>query len=272
MIQRTPIKNKSSHEVDDWNKYLVPYNGEQPRKTLIYGHGGVGKSTFAGKFPEAIFWVSDPGLTTLKVQKIPRAYKYDDFIRWTDFFEKNLQRFDTLVLDSLSTLEQLIWEKVCSCYRGKDGRIQRLNNINDAGYGAGYVQAMEYWEQIFKFLDRINEKGKEIILLSHARADISVNTETQDSLKMMPAVYKHVQNKLDQWCDEIFYAYTPMFLREETNAGKTTMKGTKSQQPRMMACSPCGCWMAKNRLDFPLEIEFDYDVYCEHRNKFFKSF
>lgn len=253
-------------------QHLQPEIKRHPRKTLIYGHGGIGKSTFASRFPRPVFWVTDPGLGTLRCNKLPKATTLEEFAKWQSVLESNLNDFDTLVLDSLGTLEQLIWNHVCKNYETKTGKIETVKHIGDPAYGAGYQQALRYWNPIFNFLDKMNEKHKkEIILIAHARADTSVNTETMDSLKMMPAVHKYVQTRLDQWCDEIFYAYMTTFTRMETHGDKVKVKGTKSDGERMMGCVGCGAWMAKNRFDLPLEIEFSYDVYNKYVNQFYES-
>lgn len=269
-MTRLPLK-KPLQKQGGLSQFLQPKNKRTPRKTLIYGNGGVGKSRWSNQFDGPIFWVTDPGLGTLECRKLPRSKTYEEFMDWIPVIRNNVSEFQTLVVDSLGPLEQLIWKHTCERFRTKDNRITKLNHISDAGYGAGYVQAMQYWEPFFQFLDELNEEhGKGIVLIAHARPDIAVNTDTEDSLKMMPAVYKHVQNRLDQWCDEIFYAYMPTFTRSEERDGKIKVKGTKSVSERLMCCIGCGCWMAKNRLDLPLEIEFSYDVYKQHVDSFYE--
>ena len=91
----------------------------------------------------------------------------------------------------------------------------------------------------------------------------------------MPAVHKHVQNRLDQWCDEIFYAYIPMIAKSETQGDKTKYKGTKGRDIRKMTFIGTGNCMAKNRLNFndgdEIEMEFSYKTYIEHVNKFYSK-
>lgn len=46
---------------------------------LVYGPPKIGKSTFASRFPETIFFECEPGLNQLEVFKVP-TYSWEDFL------------------------------------------------------------------------------------------------------------------------------------------------------------------------------------------------
>ena len=57
----------------------------KPRRVLLYGQEGVGKSTWAAASPKPIFLDFEDGLNDLDVDKSPRIGSYDECLenlRW----------------------------------------------------------------------------------------------------------------------------------------------------------------------------------------------
>ena len=93
-------------------------------KMLGYGGPGTGKTPIANTAPRPVMCCVEPGLLSMRGSTIPafEAYtapKIDEFFEW--FFKSNESKaYDTLVIDSISQLAELILTQELA--RCKDGR------------------------------------------------------------------------------------------------------------------------------------------------------
>ena len=68
---------------------------------LIYGPPKIGKSSFASRFPEALFFECEPGLNQLPVFKVP-TYTWEDFLAAGKLVASGNHRFKSVVLDTVT--------------------------------------------------------------------------------------------------------------------------------------------------------------------------
>ncbi len=124
---------------------LVRAAQPKPPIMTLYGVHGIGKSTFAAQAPSPVFIQTEDGLGLLDCAHFPLAASFDDVIGALAALYTEPHDFKTCVIDSVDWLEALIWAKVC--------RDNGWASIEDAGYGKGYVAALNLWRQ---FLDGLN--------------------------------------------------------------------------------------------------------------------
>ena len=98
-------------------------------KVLVYGTEGIGKSTFASKFPEPLFLDLEGGTHYLDVSRT------DNISSWTELLETVAEIVaqhvcKTLVIDTADWAEMLCAHDVCA--------KAHKNSIEDFGYGKGY--------------------------------------------------------------------------------------------------------------------------------------
>ena len=67
---------------------------------LLYGFPKAGKSSMASRFPEAVFFETEPGLNHLEVYKIP-TYTWDDFLAACKLIAQGNHPFKTVVIDTV---------------------------------------------------------------------------------------------------------------------------------------------------------------------------
>lgn len=93
-------------------------------KALIYGAPGSGKTTFAGTFPNPLILNVERGLDSV----IQQDLAYVDVTSWDDikelFKEKVFDKFDTIVVDSLSELQDIRMNELSKENGGTMGRNQ----------------------------------------------------------------------------------------------------------------------------------------------------
>ena len=110
----------------------------KPPRILTHGVAGVGKTTFAAASPRPVILRTEDGLGTLDVPHFrwpePSTTSCKPSTRSTP-----RRPFQTLVVDSIDWLEPLVWARVF-----KD---HGWASIEEAGYGKGYVNALDLWRQ-----------------------------------------------------------------------------------------------------------------------------
>ena len=117
-----------------------------PRRVMLYGVHGIGKSTFGAMAPKPIFIQTEDGLGEIDCDRFPLATAYEQVIDSLAELLNENHAYQTVVIDSLDWLEQLIWSDVC--------RERGVVNIEDIPYAKGFTLALTRWR---KFLDRLSD-------------------------------------------------------------------------------------------------------------------
>src|SRR5688572_27774326 len=112
---------------------LRTMRADKPPLWLIYGPPKIGKTTLASEFEAPVFVQTEEGTPIgagLMSFGLLESYEAVEEALAALFGEHDLK---TVVIDSLSALEPLIWRAVCE--RNKWGSIEA------PGFGKGYVEA-----------------------------------------------------------------------------------------------------------------------------------
>ncbi len=78
----------------------------------VYGLGGIGKSTFASKFDDALFLATEPGLNSLEVYQL----KVDSIEKMNEAYKDIVtgdHGFKTIVVDTVDRVHTLFIDSVC---------------------------------------------------------------------------------------------------------------------------------------------------------------
>ena len=133
-----------------------------PRRCMIHGVQGVGKSTWAATSDRPIFIQTEDGLGEIDCAKFPVARGFADVMAALTELRSEAHDFRTVVVDSLDWLERLIWQEVCV--------RKNVKNIEDIGFQKGYVFALDEWRMVIEALDALRrDRGMAIILIAHTK-------------------------------------------------------------------------------------------------------
>lgn len=142
---------------------------------LAYGSPKIGKSTFASRFPEALFFECEPGLNQLEVFKIP-TYTWEDFLSACKLVAAGNHRFKTIVIDTIDNAFKYCSDHVC----GKNS----IEYEGDMAHGKGWALVKNEWHRV---LTRLASLPYGLILISHAQ-DKTVETRTGQYTKTQPSL------------------------------------------------------------------------------------
>ena len=228
----------------------------RPRKVLIYGVHGVGKTTFGAMAPSPIFIQTEEGTNDLDVARFPLASSYAEVSDQLASLYTESHKFETLVFDSLDWLEQMIWREVCA--------KRKVQSVEDIGYAKGYTFALDWWREILQgFTALLSERGMNIILISHARIERFENPETDPYDRYSPKLHKLAAALVQEWCDEVLFANYSVKTRSVGEGFNKKVKGIGTGE-RILRTTERPSHLAKNRLSMPDTIPLDYEVFAAY--------
>jgi len=230
-----------------------------PRKTVIYGGPGIGKSTIASQCPDAIFLPTEDGLGQIDCHSFDIAASYDDVMSNIGQLYTEDHSYKAVVIDSADWLERLIWESIC--------QQQSVESIEQASgsYGKGYVLACNLFSAVLTGLDALRQtKGMHIIIIAHAKTESHKDPENPDYDRWVPKLHKHVSALLLEWADEMLFAHLKVLTTTEDGGfGRKTTKALDGGK-RVLRTVARPTAVAKNRLNLPDEIDFNWAAYAQH--------
>ena len=201
-------------------------------RIIFLGVEKIGKSTGAADFNEPIFIPinGEEGIDDIRLPKFASGQTVPQFPVCNTMEEVRQcfgtlwhqeHNFQTVVIDSASTLQPLIWREVCEKYNSKT--IEEVLK----GYNKGQNIAVDTWREITSILDSLRSmKNMSSIIIGHVRVkrfDDPV-AGSYDSYEM--DVDKLAAAHLYRWADAIFFANTKTIVtKEDVGFNKDTSRG-----------------------------------------------
>lgn len=172
-----------------------------PRIVLL-GVEKIGKSTFAAGAENPIFLPikGEEGVDDLDVSKFPRAETFDDVLAAVATLIKEEHEYKTLIIDSVSALEPVIWAKLCK----EDG----VNSIEEyqKGFGKGYIASVGKLRDLMEGLDMLRQKGIAVILIGHVKVKRFDDPLGSSFDQYQFDMQERCNLALQRWSDAILFA------------------------------------------------------------------
>ena len=220
------------------------------QKVLIYGPEGIGKTSFAARFPDPVFIDTEGGSASLDVARLPKPTSWAMLIEEVAYIRQNPALCKTLVIDTMDWAEALCVEAVCAKYQKK--------GIEDFGYGNGYVYTKEELGRLLNSLQEIIDLGINVVLTAHAQMrkfeqPDELGAYDRWELKLGKKTSSQTAPLVKEWADMV------LFANYETIVVTTDNKKNKAQgSRRVMYTEHHACWDAKNRAGLAPKLPFDY--------------
>ena len=228
-----------------------------PRRMLVYGTAGIGKSTFAACAPAPIVVQTEDGLGEIDCHKFPVAASFDEVMSHLGALYQEEHAYRTVVIDSLDWLERLIWAKVCS--------VRQVASIEDIGYGKGYTFALQYWRDILDGLSALRDrKGMTVVLIAHAKIERFEDPTCDAYDRYVPRLHKTAAAMVAEWCDEVLFASYKVFTKAtDEGFNQKRVQGLGSGE-RVLKTTERPAHLAKNRLNLPDELPLAWADFARH--------
>jgi hypothetical protein len=234
-----------------------------PRRTLIYGVAGIGKTTWAAASDAPIIIQTEEGAGDVGCPRFPIAETFDAVMAAVAHLYEAEHEYRTVVIDSLDFLERLIWDHVCKTVPDGSRKVER---IEDYGYGKGYTHALTAWRQLFDGLSALRrDRGMAVILVAHAavRKFESPDADSYDRYEIK--LHKHAAALCMEWCDEVFFANYKIVTKTVTEGfNQKRTQAIDNKGDRVVKTTERPSHLAKNRLGLPDELPLEWDAYAAH--------
>lgn len=238
---------------------LVVGPKKKPRRILVSGVEGIGKSTFAASAPSPIFLGAEDGTDQLDVSRFPTPHTLDDVFDALMELIDSKHSYQTLVIDTVDWLEPLVWEHVCKRDSNKGNPLQ---TIEDYGYGKGYQVALDEWRRLLKGLEDVRaQKGMEVILLAHTHLKTFKNPEGPDFDRYELKLNLKAGGVLKEWCDVVLFAAFETYAQKENPGAKLSKAKGFSTGARLIHSQRTAAYDAKSRFSLPESMPLSWEAF-----------
>lgn len=214
----------------------------RPRRVMLYGTHGIGKSTFGAMAEKPIFVPTEDGLADIDCESFPLARSLGEVMAALESLYSGDHDYRTVVIDSLDWLERLIWAEVCA-----DENVQ---NIEKIGYAKGFSFAIDKWRSVLGALDALrSDRGMTVVLIAHAKIEKFENPETVPYDRYSPRLHKLASALVQEWADEVLFAtYKVHTVKVDEGFNKAKHNGVSTGERIIRTVErPPPTHLAKNR-------------------------
>jgi hypothetical protein len=231
----------------------------RPPRVVVIGEEKVGKTTFASQWPSPILMPIDgeDGADALEVAKFPTIKTMAELTEGITALAQQEHQFSTLIVDSLSALEPLLWQDVCAKHKKA--------SVEDFGYGKGYVECGLAWREILQGLDYLrNEKSMAIILIGHAKVKTFSDPTGENFDRFELDLHKSAAADILRWSDCILFAKWKT-LSKKTDKGFNQEARKAVRSDRVLCGQTSGAYPAGGRGQYghlPVEMALSYEAFA----------
>lgn len=224
----------------------------RPRRVLLYGTHGIGKTTLGAGCDSPVFVPTEDGLAEIEAPRFPLCQSIGEAMAALKTLATQGHEFKTVVVDSADWLERLIWQEVA--------REERVGSIDAIPYGKGFGMARDRFKQALDLLDGLrNRLGMGVLLIAHSAVERFQNPETDPYDRFAPKLHKHTSALVQEWADEVLFCSYRVMTRTSGEGFNKRTKGIGSGERTIHAAERPG-HVAKSRCGLPAEIPFDADL------------
>ncbi len=217
-----------------------------PPRLLVYGPPGEGKTTFASEFPDAVFLQIEDGTPGgIELQSFGRLTSYGQVVEAIQALLNEEHGFRTVVVDSVTELQKLIFAETCA--RG-DEKGNAKANIEDFGYGKGYVYAQRVTAEFLDGMDALRDvKGMTVILIAHSSIERFDDPEASSYDRYRIDLHKQVVGAIERDMDCIFLLKKPVVVeKEEAGFNRERARAKDTGDVRLLHTIGRPAFIAKN--------------------------
>jgi hypothetical protein len=223
-----------------------------PPRILLYGVPGIGKTTMGSRFPKALLIPVEDGADNLDIARTDKPADWGAFLAILEELSADTHGYATLVIDSLSALQELLFAHVCV----NDG-VKSIE-LAAGGFGKGYLVAADHWRGMLAALDKLRAKGMVVVGIGHMATIAHQDPRLPNYDRMQPRL--HVSGKGQgilphtvEWCDVVACCAYEVYTTEQ---GSKSPRGLGDGN-RIMYLQERPAYLAKNRYGLPEQLPMD---------------
>ena len=227
-----------------------------PPRILLYGEPGIGKTSLAASFPAPVFLQIEDGTPSdLELSSFGKIETFGEVMESLAALYAEKHDYQTIVIDSISELQRLVFKETCE--RGDD-KGNKKTNIEDFGYGKGYVYATRVWQDFIDGLDALRRDiGMTIVLIAHATVDRFDDPETVSYNRYEIDLHGKSVGAIEREMDAILLIKRSITVKEHEEGFNSKRAVAEGGANIFIHTEGRAAFVAKNRYGMPAKIKFD---------------
>lgn len=232
-----------------WSR-LARVRASDPPRLLIYGPPGMGKTTLASEFPDAVFLQVEDGTPgDLELDSFGKLSSWNEVMDALGALYTEDHAFKTLVLDSADKLEPLLWESVCE--------ENKWETIETPGYGKGYTACDYRWRDLIDGLNALRaDRGMTIIIISHSEIERFDDPSSLSYSRYELRLHKRARAILCDEVDAILLVKQDVAIKTEDQGFNKKRAVAEGGIDRFIFTEGRPAFNAKNRYGMPAKIKY----------------
>jgi hypothetical protein len=189
--------------------------GRQPRPLFMLVHGppGVGKTSFAAAAPEPLFFDCENRTNHLDLARV-RIDSWEMLIgALVELVTVNPKPCQTLVIDTVDAVEQLIWKSICD-------REKTTMERACGGYGKAYNVARDEFMKLLMAAEKLRTLGINVVLLAHSDLKPFRNPVGEDYDQWSIRLHKAARAVITDRVDLVGFATFEDYARKKDDKSK----------------------------------------------------
>jgi len=231
----------------------------KPPILVLYGPGGIGKTTFASTMTGTVIVQCEDGIGKIECAHFPVAKTYNEFMNNMKSLLEEDHEYRTVAVDSLDWLEKLINEHVCEENGWQD--------ISQPSFGKGYAATLKMWKEYLDVLNQLrDEKNMTILQIAHNEIKRIEDPTNDPHDKHQIKLYKRAADLVIEHADCVFFAnYKIGTVQVKGKSGSMSTRTVAGDRKIFTQEAPG--FQAKNRYGLPSEMPFEWNSIREEMLK-----
>lgn len=223
----------------------------KPGRVMLHGTHGIGKTSLGAAMPEPVYLQTEDGLIDPGLADVPTFGLLDTFEAFWGAIEalgNEDHGFQSVIIDSADWLQPLVWAEAC--------RRNKWQDIEQPGYGKGYLAADEVWREVLRALTGLRDyRNMAVLIIAHTEVKRFDPPDSEPYDRYQPKLHGRASALIQEYVDGVFFMnYRVSLVKDDPKDKDSRVRGSGRGQ-RVLYTEERPTHLAKNRWRMPPMIE-----------------